>query len=81
MADQRLPDYPDAPTLKELGYANAKGLLSALYAPTKTPRDVLETLHRQVVQALGAPAVQGVFQEADDQGHSGCLDRGGGRLE
>src|SRR6187399_2432297 len=53
MADQRLPDYPDAPTLKELGYANAKGLWSALYAPTKTPRDVLETLHRQVVQALG----------------------------
>ena len=63
MADQRLPDYPDAPTLKELGYANAKGLWSALYAPTKTPRDVLETLHRQVVQALGAPAVQESFKK------------------
>ena len=63
MADQRLPDYPDAPTLKELGYANAKGLWSALYAPTKTPRDVLETLHRQAVQALGAPAVQESFKK------------------
>ena len=35
MADQRLPDYPDAPTFKELGYATGKGLWSALYAPTE----------------------------------------------
>jgi tripartite-type tricarboxylate transporter receptor subunit TctC len=63
MADQRLPDYPNAPTLKELGYANAKGLWSALYAPAKTPRDVLETLHRQTVQALGAPFVQEAFKK------------------
>ena len=46
MADERLPEYPDAPTLKELGYANGKGLWSALYAPAKTPPDVLETLHK-----------------------------------
>src|SRR3981189_2294204 len=31
MAEERLPEYPDAPTLKELGYANGKGLWSALY--------------------------------------------------
>ena len=30
---QRLPEYPDVPTLKELGYAAGKGLWSALYAP------------------------------------------------
>ena len=35
MADQRLPEYPDVPTLKELGYANGKGLWSALYAPSE----------------------------------------------
>ena len=35
MADQRLPEYPDAPTLKELGYATGKGLWSALYAPVE----------------------------------------------
>ena len=61
MADQRLPDYPDAPTLKELGYAAGKGLWSALYAPSKTPRDVLETLHRQIVQALNAETVRTTF--------------------
>ena len=63
MADQRLPEYPDAPTFKELGYATGKGLWSALYAPAKTPRDVLETLHRQTLQALSAEAVQTTFKK------------------
>jgi tripartite-type tricarboxylate transporter receptor subunit TctC len=61
MADQRLPDYPDAPTLKELGYAAGEGLWSALYAPSQTPRDVLETLHRGVAQALKSEPVQTTF--------------------
>ena len=52
MADERLPEYPDAPTLKELGYTTGKGLWSALYAPAKTPRPILEALHKQVVEAL-----------------------------
>ena len=61
MADRRLPDYPDAPTLKELGYTAGEGLWSALYAPTKTPHDVLETLHRATTQALRTEAVQTTF--------------------
>ena len=63
MADQRLPEYPDVPTLKELGYAAGKGLWSALYAPARTPRDVLETLHRATVQALNSEAVQTTFKK------------------
>ena len=61
MADNRLPDYPDAPTLKELGYAAGEGLWSALYAPARTPRDVLDSLHRATVQALKSDAVQETF--------------------
>ena len=63
MADQRLPDYPDAPTLKELGYANAKGLWSALYAPTKTPRMCWRRCTRQVVRRLAPAAVQESFKK------------------
>src|ERR1044071_5865673 len=63
MADQRLPEYPDAPTLKELGYANAKGLWSALYAPSKTPPDVLETIHKATVAALKSAPVKEAFQK------------------
>ena len=63
MADQRLPEYPDAPTLKELGYAAGKGLWSALYAPAATPRDVLDTVHRLTVQALQAEPTQATFKK------------------
>jgi tripartite-type tricarboxylate transporter receptor subunit TctC len=63
MADQRLPDYPDAPTLKELGYTAGEGLWSALYAPAKTPHDVLKALHGAVAQALKSQAVQETFSK------------------
>ena len=63
MADERLPEYPDAPTLKELGYANGKGLWSALYAPAKTPPEVLETIHKATVAALNSAPVQDAFKK------------------
>src|ERR1044071_803501 len=63
MADERLPEYPDAPTLKELGYANGKGLWSALYAPAKTPPDVLETIHKATVAAPKAPPMEEAFKK------------------
>src|SRR5712691_6752295 len=61
MSAERLPDYPDVPTLKELGYANAKGLWSALYAPAATPRDVLEIVRRAAVAALNSEPVRSAF--------------------
>ena len=63
MSDQRLPEYPDVPTLKELGYSNSKGLWSALYAPAATPRDVLEVVRRAAVQALGSEQVTTAFKQ------------------
>jgi len=63
MADERVPDYPDVPTLRELGYATGKGLWSALYAPAATPRDVLDTLHKAVVEALKSEPVQTAFRK------------------
>ena len=63
MSDARLPEYPDVPTLKELGYSTGKGLWSALYAPAATPREALETLHRATVQALNSEPVQTAFKK------------------
>src|SRR5690242_3063583 len=63
MSDQRIPDYADVPTLKELGYPNAKGLWSALYAPAATPRDVLEVVRKAAVQALQSEAVETTFKK------------------
>jgi len=63
MSAERLPEYPDVPTLKELGYPNAKGLWSALYAPAATPRDVLETVRKAAVQSLASEGVQTAFKK------------------
>jgi tripartite-type tricarboxylate transporter receptor subunit TctC len=63
MSDERVPEYADLPTLRELGYAHGKGLWSALYAPAATPRDVLETLHKAAVQSLKSEPVQTAFKK------------------
>jgi tripartite-type tricarboxylate transporter receptor subunit TctC len=63
MSDQRLPEYPEVPTLVELGYANAKGLWSALYAPAATPRDILETIRTAAEQVLKSEPVTTAFQK------------------
>ena len=63
MADARAPEYPDLPTLKELGYSTGKGLWSALYAPAATPPEVLTAVHRAAVEeALNSEAVQTGFK-------------------
>jgi tripartite-type tricarboxylate transporter receptor subunit TctC len=63
MSQQRLPDYPDVPTLAELGYPNSKGLWSALYAPAATPRDVLETVRKAAAQALASEPLDTAFKK------------------
>ncbi len=63
MSDERVPEYADLPTLRELGYAHGKGLWSALYAPAATPREVLETLHKAAVQSLKSEPVQTAFKK------------------
>ena len=63
MSDERVGDYADVPTLKELGYAHGKGLWSALYAPAATPRDVLETVRKAAVQALESEPVTTAFKK------------------
>jgi tripartite-type tricarboxylate transporter receptor subunit TctC len=63
MSDQRVGEYADVPTLMELGYPNAKGLWSALYAPAATPRDVLEIVRAAAVQALASEQVTSAFSQ------------------
>src|SRR5437660_6552699 len=63
MSDQRVPEYADVPTLTELGYPNAKGLWSALYAPAATPPDVLEIVRKAAVQALSSEQVATAFKQ------------------
>jgi len=56
---QRLPDYPDVPTMQEIGFPGVGTIAwNAMFAPAGTPKPVLETLHKAAVAAMAAPAAK-----------------------
>lgn len=62
--DRRLPEYPDVPTMAEVGYPGVGTLAwNALFAPAGTPREVLEKIHRAVVAAAKTEAVIKAFEK------------------
>src|SRR5262245_33658753 len=55
----RLPDYPDVPTMKEVGFGDVGTIAwNGMFAPAATPRPVLESLHRSAVAALTSDAAK-----------------------
>jgi tripartite-type tricarboxylate transporter receptor subunit TctC len=55
----RLPDHPDVPTMKEVGFPDVGTIAwNGMFAPAATPRPVLETLHRAALNALEADAAK-----------------------
>ena len=62
VAEQRLKDYPDVPTLAEAGYPGVGTLhWQGMLAPAGTPKEVLETLFKAINEATKAPALQEAF--------------------
>ncbi len=62
--DKRLPDYPDVPTMAEVGYPEFGTLAwQGMFAPGGTPKDVLEKLQRAIVAAMRTPAVVSAFEK------------------
>jgi tripartite-type tricarboxylate transporter receptor subunit TctC len=58
VTEKRLPEYPDVPTLAELGYPGI-GTLQwlALFVPSGVPQEVIATLYQAAVEAATSPAV------------------------
>jgi tripartite-type tricarboxylate transporter receptor subunit TctC len=55
----RLPDYPDVPTMQEVGFPDVGTIAwNGMFAPAATPRPVLEALHRSAVAALTSDAAK-----------------------
>jgi len=54
---KRLPTMPDVPTLKELGYDVDVSQWYALFAPTKTPKPIIDQLNKALVQVLNDPEI------------------------
>ena len=64
LAEQRLADYPDVPTLAEAGYPGVGTLhWQSMLAPANTPKEVLATLFKAIVEAANAPALQEGFKK------------------
>lgn len=55
-ASRRIPELPDVPTVRELGYPilEADGW-NGFFAPARTPREVIDRLNREIVAAVKHP--------------------------
>ena len=58
VTEKRLPEYPDLPTLSELGYPGI-GTLQwlAIFAPSGVSKEVIAALHKAAADAAAAPGV------------------------
>lgn len=66
-SDKRVPQLPDVPTMKESGIKGLESFtfstFTGLFAPAKTPPDVMAKLHNAMVKVLADPAVVARFAE------------------
>jgi len=61
---QRLPGYPNVPTMQEAGYPDVGTIAwQGLFAPAAAPKDVLDTIFKAAVEALQAPPVMDAFSK------------------
>jgi tripartite-type tricarboxylate transporter receptor subunit TctC len=64
LAETRLPEYPDVPTLAEAGYPGVGTLhWQSMLAPANTPKEVLATLFKAIVEASDSPHLQEGFKK------------------
>jgi tripartite-type tricarboxylate transporter receptor subunit TctC len=62
LAEKRLADYPDVPTLSEAGYPGVGTLhWQSMLAPANTPKETLATIYRAIVDAAKVPQLQEAF--------------------
>jgi len=64
VAEQRLKEYPDVPTLAEAGFPGVGTLhWQSLLVPAATPKSVIDTLFKAIVEASKQPALKEAFDK------------------
>jgi tripartite-type tricarboxylate transporter receptor subunit TctC len=64
-ADHRLADFPNIPTMAEVGYPGiGTAQWQALFTPAGTPKEAIETISKAVKQALQSEAVRANFAKS-----------------
>jgi tripartite-type tricarboxylate transporter receptor subunit TctC len=62
LAEKRLAEYPDIPTLAEAGFPGVGTLhWQSMIAPAATPKEVLATLFKAIIQAAEVPQLKEAF--------------------
>ncbi len=57
-ASKRIASLPDVPTVRELGFASLElEGWNGVFAPAKTPKDIIERLHKEITAAVHNPEV------------------------
>jgi tripartite-type tricarboxylate transporter receptor subunit TctC len=57
--EKRIPDFPDIPTFKELGYDDmVSASWFALSGPLNLPNEIVEKLNREVIKIMQEPEVK-----------------------
>ena len=60
---ERMPDQPELPTFKELGYPQLVGTTwFSLSGPPKLPAEIVEKLNAEVARIVALPDVQARFR-------------------
>lgn len=60
---ERMPDFPDLPTFKELNHPELVGTTwFSLSGPAKMPEDIVNKLNREIAAAVATPDVQARFR-------------------
>src|SRR5580704_16104159 len=61
---ERLPEFPDVPTMREVGFPDIGTIAwQGMFAPSGTPKEIIETLQKASIQAMDVPAARKVFAE------------------
>jgi tripartite-type tricarboxylate transporter receptor subunit TctC len=63
-AKERMPDFPNMPTFKELGYPEfVSSTWFSLSGPANLPRDITLDINREVAKAMAKPAMQDTMRK------------------
>ncbi|MBW1721847.1 MAG: tripartite tricarboxylate transporter substrate binding protein [Deltaproteobacteria bacterium] len=63
MLPNRLPYYPDVPTVKEQGFGEAYSIWFGLFVPAKTPDDRAKRLGEVFFKVMALPEIQKIIQK------------------
>ncbi|MBW1777037.1 MAG: tripartite tricarboxylate transporter substrate binding protein [Deltaproteobacteria bacterium] len=63
MLPNRLPQYPDVPTVKEQGFGDPYSIWFGIFVPAKTPDDIAGRLSNTFFKVMALPEIQDVIQK------------------